>query len=565
MKKSILLVRVSTERQSFDEQEKQLYNLAISDGYEPNNIIAIAEKESGIKLTEEERRGLSRMKESIANDSEIDCVYAWEVSRISRRKKVLFSILEFLQERKIQLVILSPSIRMLNPDGTINESGEIVFTLFSQISESEMRNKQARFKRTRQAHKAQGLFTGGVAPIGYKVENKRMVVDEETAPIVRDIFSMYISGRHSVRSLAREFVANGKLKVSADQAVRKLNIITRNPIYKGGIGASKCNFPAIVSEETWNKAQQIRIDNMSLPKKVGKDVYLGKHLLRCPMCGRLFTISKCSNIYRCTNLICRHLSGFNFNIVDNALWLTAIQFYLDDWQTNAPKHKEQLEKSIEETKTKIQIADEERESILASIDRLEERIILGKVSPEKGDELEEVLKKQLKDVSKQKNSYINQLDELNNRLLSAGKEKISMNRLLQITDMKVRDDMVKEYISKATLIRLKVTPSFAKLEMNDKYGNVTNLYLHTRRGIIYNEIFHEGDKIEEFTPNIPKSKFILTDKIEVMHEPRKISKKVEEYRKKFQKDNPELYAAHARDYRRRKRELAKLEAEEQEV
>lgn len=565
MKKAILLVRVSTERQSFDEQEKQLYNLAISDGYEPDNIIAITEKESGIKLSEEERRGLIRLKEAIAEDKTIDCVYAWEVSRISRRKKVLFSILEYLQERKIQLVILSPSIRMLNPDGTINESGEIVFTLFSQISESEMRNKQARFARTRQAHKAAGLFTGGVVPIGYKVENKRMVVDEETAPVIREIFSKYISGRHSVRSLAKELTATGKLKVTADQALRKLNIIIRNNIYRGGVGANKCIYPPIISEETWNKAQQIRIDNMSLPKKVGKDVYLGKHLLRCPSCGRLLIVSKCGNIYRCTNFICSCLSGYNFNIVDNGLWLTAINFYMDDWQTNFPKHKEQLELSIKEIKAKMQIVDEEKTSILSSIDRLEERIILGKLSPEKGSEIESVLEKQLKEVSKQKNSYISQLEELNNRLSSYGKEKLSINRLLQITDMKARDDMVKEYISRATITRLKDNPSFAKLTMNDKFGKTTNLYLHTRRGIIYNETIREGDINREFNPRIPKSEFILTDKLEIMHEQKKPSQKVVEYRKKYQKDNAALYAAHAREYRKRKKELSKLETTEQGV
>ena len=50
-KKCILLVRVSTLKQDFDEQEKELYQLAINDGYSDENIIAICEKESGIKLS----------------------------------------------------------------------------------------------------------------------------------------------------------------------------------------------------------------------------------------------------------------------------------------------------------------------------------------------------------------------------------------------------------------------------------------------------------------------------------------------------------------------------------
>lgn len=44
MKKAILLVRVSTEKQNFDEQEKQIYNLAIADGFKDNEIIPMLRK-----------------------------------------------------------------------------------------------------------------------------------------------------------------------------------------------------------------------------------------------------------------------------------------------------------------------------------------------------------------------------------------------------------------------------------------------------------------------------------------------------------------------------------------
>lgn len=37
--KAILLVRVSTKAQDFDEQEREIYNMAIKDGYLPECII----------------------------------------------------------------------------------------------------------------------------------------------------------------------------------------------------------------------------------------------------------------------------------------------------------------------------------------------------------------------------------------------------------------------------------------------------------------------------------------------------------------------------------------------
>ncbi len=44
--------------------------MAIKDGYLPECIIPVCEKESGIKLAEEERAGLNKMKELIEEDNE---------------------------------------------------------------------------------------------------------------------------------------------------------------------------------------------------------------------------------------------------------------------------------------------------------------------------------------------------------------------------------------------------------------------------------------------------------------------------------------------------------------
>ena len=43
-----------------------------------------------------------------------------------------------------------------------------VFTLFSQMAESEMRTKLARWKRTKDANRKQSIYTGGWLLYGYK-------------------------------------------------------------------------------------------------------------------------------------------------------------------------------------------------------------------------------------------------------------------------------------------------------------------------------------------------------------------------------------------------------------
>ena len=62
MKKCILLVRVSTIMQDLVQQTEKVRDAAIRDGYKEESIIIIEDKESAVKLSEEERNGLNNMK-----------------------------------------------------------------------------------------------------------------------------------------------------------------------------------------------------------------------------------------------------------------------------------------------------------------------------------------------------------------------------------------------------------------------------------------------------------------------------------------------------------------------
>ena len=308
--KAILLVRVSTEAQDFTEQEREIYQMAINDGYKPEDIIPICEKESGIKLEEEDRSGLNRMKEVIESGIGVNCVYCWEVSRIARRKKINFSVLEYLTKHKVQLIIKNPSITLFNEDGTINEGAEVVFTLFSQMAESEMRTKKERFKRNKDARRKEGYFTGGFILYGYTTNgDKKLIVKDDEAEIVKMLFTMYLSGRYSFRSLAKEVQDMGiftdKSYLTAQNAISK---ILTNYAY-AGIPSSEGKkhrktdgnvYPALVTKEMVDKVKELSLKNIKEPKKKYSTYYFGKGILRCPECGRITIAVKGRNYYHCT-------------------------------------------------------------------------------------------------------------------------------------------------------------------------------------------------------------------------------------------------------------------------
>ena len=141
--KAIILSRVSSNHQTLEQQTEAVLKEVRKDGYTDDNIIIIEDKESAIKLSEEERNGLNRMKEYINNDPSINAVYLYEISRLSRRQTTLFNIRDFLIERKIQLIILQPYMRLLDENGEMQQSTSLMFSVFSSFCESEMALKKS--------------------------------------------------------------------------------------------------------------------------------------------------------------------------------------------------------------------------------------------------------------------------------------------------------------------------------------------------------------------------------------------------------------------------------------
>ena len=127
LNKAIVLSRVSTQYQDLTQQTNEVLREVYKDGYRERNIIIIEDKESAIKLSEEERHGLNKMKDYINRDSSIRCVYIYELSRLSRRQLVLFSIRDFLVDHKIQLICLKPYFRLLEIDGSMSQTGSLIF------------------------------------------------------------------------------------------------------------------------------------------------------------------------------------------------------------------------------------------------------------------------------------------------------------------------------------------------------------------------------------------------------------------------------------------------------
>lgn len=406
--KAILLVRVSTDRQSFDEQELNLFNMAIGDGYTENNIIPICEKESGRKLKEDERKGLNRMKELIESDSSIDCVYAWEISRIARKKKVLFSILEYLTERKIQLIIKEPYIKLLNSDGSINDGAETVFTLFAQMAESEMRNKDVRFKRAKEEMKRNHQYRGGFLPLGYTVNDEgKIVIDEEKASIVRLLFNLYVDGISQYK-LSEEMKTRGY-----DISYSHVTKILGNINYVNGEF-----YPIIISKELWErKCNQAKLNATSTDKS--HYYYYGAKLIKCE-CGCSYVAQSSTITYLCkarhVGRPCNNTKNISINVVDSILWYIAKKEYIVFITSKNLESRKQLEADKEIYQQKLNALQSQYDKLDEKLSRFVELYGELAISKEQYQARKEKINIERIELDNHKVNYTNEIERIDSLL-----------------------------------------------------------------------------------------------------------------------------------------------------
>lgn len=487
-KKAILLVRVSTQRQDFDEQEKQLYYLAIKDGYKDNEIVAIAEKESGIKLSEEERKGLNRLKEEISNGG-VKCVYVWEVSRIGRKKKVIFSIVELLQSHGIQLIVKEPFIKLLNPDGSINEGAETILTLYAQMAESEMRNKLSRWARTKKANSAKGKWNGGqTVKFGYTIDKDNYyIIDDSEAEIVRLIYKLYTDNAMSYNGIVKELNSRGIIITSC-----KVRAILNDIGYTGEeyittvwhngkrAEGQKIVYPQIVSKEIYEQVARKRAKaNRTVTR--GESYYFARQLIKCAECGHSYIGYKDIGMYVCvaykhTNHDipkCHNNNIININILDTLLWYDAKGEYIN-YLTDARKvDRNTYNEQIDVLTQKIKQCNKIIQSAQSKIEKIGDMYVSGVYTKDKFKLEISKVKASAKEGENNKTKYIAEIQKITEIMNNIDNEDVTDNYLNSlamtdnIDDYKEMYEIVHKFI---TNVKIENTVAFEGAENVHKKG-----------------------------------------------------------------------------------------------
>lgn len=403
MKKCILFSRVSTQTQTLDSQTNELVAEAERQGYSKDCQIPIEYKESAISLSIDERKGIQELKEKIESDADIDLVIVYEISRLSRQTTMLHEMKDWLIERQIQLICCKPYMRLLE-DGKMSQTANILFSLMSSLSESEMMIKKERMLRGRHFKREQGRYIGGRILLGYKIgKNDKIEIDYNDAETVRKIFRWYSEGKSMVW-ICREVISRGLVHgkwCNLNSAIAALRLMFRREEYTG----KKCDtyhYPRIISDELWNKVQPLVTRNKS--KWITRKSRLGKGLIHESTTG--LVMSADASNYSVTRLGRKVEMTLNTNMIDEWLWKICeerAKTITKDKAQDAYIHDQQV------LNNKIHTNSIQIEQLHAQIDKINERIIFGKMKEDKGDLMIKQLEQEIKKAEETHNKLTEKL------------------------------------------------------------------------------------------------------------------------------------------------------------
>ena len=295
-----IYMRVSTEDQaregfSLPEQKERLEAYCKFKGF----IIKDYYTDAGISAkTGNYRPEFERLKEDIKS-KKINTIIALKQDRITRSIFDWEELMRFLEENDAYLDCVNDDIN------TTNANGKMVSRILMSVSQQEIERTSERTKVGLAGAIKQGHIPHQ-APLGYKHENKKLVIDHLTKDVVIRIFELYHKGMsyQKISTLFNKEQVLGKTNWRDSSIVA----ILENEIYKGDfVHGKRTKHPTyyenvvepIVSKEMWEECQVQKKKNSKSYQRTLTYLFLQK--LRCPKCNRILggkaTQKKNGNIY----------------------------------------------------------------------------------------------------------------------------------------------------------------------------------------------------------------------------------------------------------------------------
>lgn len=227
-----------------------------------------------------------------SESGQFEAILVYRLDRFARKREDFAKYKAILKKNGVKLISALETM----PDGTSSILVEGMFETLSEYYSAELAQK---VKRGMKSNAEKGLYNGGYVFLGYKIEQnenkqKKFVIDENTAYIVRDIFNMY-NNDHTMQEIA-DYLNSKGIKTTQGKDFRKgtVSTILKNKRYTGvymynGIEIEG-GMPRIIEDNVFEQAQQKMESVRKAPAKAKAKVeFLLTGKLYCGHCKSLMS------------------------------------------------------------------------------------------------------------------------------------------------------------------------------------------------------------------------------------------------------------------------------------
>lgn len=492
-------LRVTFYARVSSEKDEQLNSLDNQISYYRNFIKKNANWEFVDGYIDEGLSGMSTKKRenfhNMVNDAKsglFDLVITKEITRFAR------NTLDSIQYTR-ELLSCGVGVFFQNDNiNTLDEDSELRLTIMSGIAQDELRKLSSRIKFGHQEAIKKSVVLGNSRIFGYRKDNKRLVIDEKEAEMVRELFTLYATDKYSMKQLEDIFWSKGYRNNNGKKICHStMSNTISNPKYKGYYVGNKVKIvdmftkkqkflppeewvmfkdetgeivPAIVSEELWEQANAV-LKRRSRDVKNRQNQCNHANLLTgkmyCTHCGRLYYRKDSKD--RKGNMLSRWIcSGKIANGAASCPSFTIYEEEIKEVLYDVFKDTAEDAKRIIEEYTSLYAEMTEKNASSADLKRLKDRLDL--LSRKKSKLLEYNIAGQISDrdfiemnrqITKESSEVYSAIEETENEINSqAGfKEKIEeIKTVLQKAEKDASKEMIDSAFVNKYIDKIYVTP-----------------------------------------------------------------------------------------------------------
>jgi len=283
---------------SLDAQRESAESYIASQKSEGWVMLPTLYNDGGYTGANTDRPALQKLMSDIKNGG-IDCVVVYKVDRLSRSLLDFTHLLEFFEKHNVAFVSVTQAFN------TNTSMGRLTLNILLSFAQFEREIISERTKDKMGAARKKGRWVGGIPILGYDLDriNHKLVINPKEAAIVRELFDIYIKKKSLLRTAVilnekgyrRKTYTPPKGKTMGGQKFQTTTVqyIVKNITYIGKIKYAGVMYPGlhepIISEETFQKAQEILVNNRVTREKTGhsRNTALLGDILRCKACDKV--------------------------------------------------------------------------------------------------------------------------------------------------------------------------------------------------------------------------------------------------------------------------------------